>query len=277
MPTIARLRIGSPRALGFAAFALVAALATALSPSIVTAQTPTPAPGTSQWKATVTGASEVPATSSTATGEFTATLDETNKTFSWVLNVPNITNATMAHLHQGAAGTNGPVVLPLFTPPLSQTSANSINTSSVSREFNLSGPLMNNWDAFVTAVKAGNIYVNVHTTANPGGEIRGQVVSASATATPTATATATATSTATATPTPTATGTGTPSATATATASPTSTGTAAPTGTTTVPRPANTGTGGSGSVASTPLLIVMGMLGAGALVTLAGRRVTRRR
>lgn len=270
------MRVISPRSLAFAAFALVAAMATALSPSLVTAQTPTPAPGTSQWKATLNGANEVPANNSTATGEFTATLDETNDSLSWVLNVPNITNATAAHLHQGAAGSNGPVVLSLFTPPLNQTSANSINTSSVSREFNLTGPLAGDWDAFVTALKAGNIYVNVHTTANPNGEIRGQVVSASATATPTATATATATATSTATATPTPTSTATASPTSTATASPTSTATAAPTGTT-VPRPANTGTGGPGAVSSTPLLAVLGMIAAAGLVTLAGRRLTRGR
>jgi len=266
------MRVISPRSLGFVAFALVAALATALSPSLVTAQTPTPTPGSTQWKATLNGASEVPANSSSATGTFTATLDETNQTLSWVLNVPTITNATMAHLHQGAAGTNGPVVLSLFTPALSQPSANTINTSSVSREFNLTGPLVDDWAAFVTALKAGNIYVNVHTTATAGGEIRGQVVSAAATATPTATATAT--STATATPTPTSTATASP--TSTATVSPTSTATAAPTGTT-VPRPANTGTGGPGSVSSTPLLAVLGMIATAGLATLAGRRLTRGR
>lgn len=260
----------SPRRL---AAGLFTAAVIALAPGLVAAQTATPN-GTTQWKATLSGGSEVPSNSSTAKGDFTATLDETNKTFSWVLNVPNISNATMAHLHQAPAGTSGPVVMDLWVPPLSQTSANSINTSSVSREINLSGTLAGSFPAFVAALKAGNIYVNVHTTANPGGEIRGQVVSASATATPTGTATSTSTATASATPS--ATATSTPSATSTATASPPATGTGTTgTGGATAPAPAKTGTGGVGGTATTPVLIVLGLIGAAGVVTLAGRRLTR--
>jgi hypothetical protein len=67
-----------------------------------------------QYRAAMAGANEVPATSSTATGTFTATLDEAAGTLTWSLTVPALTNATAAHLHSGAAGVNGPIVLPLF-------------------------------------------------------------------------------------------------------------------------------------------------------------------
>ena len=257
----------SPRRL---ALGLAAAAAIALAPSLVAAQTVP----TTQWKATLRGTSEVPANTSTATGDFTATLDETNQTISWVLNVPNITNATMAHLHQGAPGVNGPVVLDLWIPALAQPSANTINTSSTSRTSNLKGGLENNFAAFAAALKAGNIYVNVHTTANPGGEIRGQVVSASATATPTATGTATATATVS----PTATATSTPIATATATASPAATATVRPGSTgATAPAPAKTGTGGLSSSASTSIALVVALMTVAGVGTFAARRATRGR
>ncbi len=66
------------------------------------------------YRAALTGANEVPATTSTATGTFTANLDEAAGTITWTLTVPAITNTTAAHLHQAAAGANGGIVLPLF-------------------------------------------------------------------------------------------------------------------------------------------------------------------
>jgi hypothetical protein len=268
MPRITSL---SPRrlALGFATAAILA-----MAPSLVAAQTPTPV-GTTQWRATAVAANEVPPVSSTATGTFTARLDETAGTLSWDLNVPMITNATMAHLHQGAAGVNGPVVMDLWIPVLGQTSANTVATSATSRTLDLKGPLAGDWTGFVSALKAGTIYVNVHTTANPGGEIRAQVVSAAATATPTGTATASPTATATGTASPTATASATPAATVSATPSATST-TPAGTGTT-APAPAKTGTGGLGAVSSTSLLVVLGLVATAGAVTVVGRRLTRDR
>ncbi len=172
-------------ALRAAAFVGVAALA---MPMVVSAQT-TP------WRATLSGSNEVPAVNSTATGTFTADLNETAGTLTWSLSVPSITNATAAHIHTGAAGTNGGIVVNLFAAPAGSP-ASSINVSGTARATDVIGTLAGNFAGLVTALKAGTLYVNVHTTANPGGEIRGQIVSG---ATPTATATATATPKATAT------------------------------------------------------------------------------
>lgn len=173
---------------------LVLGIAMLAAPLAVSAQT---TPNT--WRATLAGASESPATTSTATGTFSATLDETAGTLTWTLSVPNIKDATAAHIHTGAAGANGPVVLNLFaaipTGPTTILPASSISTSGTARAIDLVGPLAQNFPGLVSAIKGGTAYVNVHTVANPGGEIRGQITQATATATPTATATATATAT----------------------------------------------------------------------------------
>ena len=146
--------------------ALLAALVAV--PAVVSGQTGV------AYRAALIGANEVPPVASTATGTFTATLDEAAGTITWTLAVPSITNASAAHLHQGPPTVAGPVVLPLFAAPAG-TTASSINVSGTSRQSDLSGPLAGNFAGFVAALKAGNIYVNAHTTQNPGGEIRGQI------------------------------------------------------------------------------------------------------
>ena len=66
---------------------------------------------------------------------------------------------TMAHIHQGAKGTNGPVIVPL-------DKSGDTYTVPAGRKLN---------DAQIKDLKAGNLYVNVHTAKNKGGEVRGQL------------------------------------------------------------------------------------------------------
>ncbi len=94
--------------------------------------------------------------------------------------VCDIANVTMAHIHVGAAGDTGPPIIPfihgiLFSSPhgckvLTEgtRSATDLNTKVSSK--------ITNWNDFVTALLTGNTYINVHTTANTNGEIRGQLV-----------------------------------------------------------------------------------------------------
>jgi len=65
-----------------------------------------------------------------------------------------------AHIHMGAAGKNGPVIVPL--------SKGGEGTWMVP-----AGARLN--DAQMAAYKAGGLYVNVHTAAHKGGEVRGQI------------------------------------------------------------------------------------------------------
>ena len=153
---------------------LVLAAAAALLPAVVLGQTTA-----AKYGATLSGANEVPAVTTTATGKFTATLDEAAGTLTWTLSVPAITSTTAAHIHTGAAGANGGVVVSLFAAPTGAP-ASSINVSGTARAADLSGSMAGNFPGFVAALKAGTLYVNVHTSANAGGEIRAQVLAAAA-------------------------------------------------------------------------------------------------
>jgi hypothetical protein len=75
-------------------------------------------------------------------------------------------------------------VLGLYTPAAGTTPVGSLNLNGTANASNLSGAFANNMAGFVAALKAGTIYTNVHTSANPGGEIRAQVLPATAGAAP---------------------------------------------------------------------------------------------
>lgn len=78
----------------------------------------------------------------------------------------------MAHLHLGQAGVNGPVVVDLNEGLRSNSVISRITANDVV------GPLADEADPFrslLNALAAGNIYLNIHTAQNPGGELRGQI------------------------------------------------------------------------------------------------------
>ena len=109
-------------------------------------------------KATIDAKSEVPPNSSPATGTLTATYDTSSKKLSWKGSYSGLTGpATAAHFHSGEGGKNGPVAVPI-TPATSPFEGSATLT-----------------DAQANDLLAGKLYVNVHTEANKGGEIRGQV------------------------------------------------------------------------------------------------------
>jgi hypothetical protein len=112
------------------------------------------------FSATMNSASEVPPKTSAGSGDALATLNTTTKELTYTVTFENLTGpATMAHFHgPAAAGANAPVVVPLGNNPTSPIHGSKTLT-----------------DAQITDLEAGKWYVNVHTAANPGGEIRGQV------------------------------------------------------------------------------------------------------
>lgn len=115
--------------------------------------------GTS-FRASLTGAAEVPANSTPGTGTLMATLDKSTMMLKYKLTYSGLTGpATMAHFHGPAMpGTNAGVVVPLPAP-----------ASPIEGSATLTA-------AQVADLMAGKWYVNVHTAQNPGGEIRGQVM-----------------------------------------------------------------------------------------------------
>jgi hypothetical protein len=108
-------------------------------------------------KVTLNGDQEVPPVKSAGTGTGTIIIG-TDKSVSGSVTTTGIA-ATAAHIHEAATGKNGPVII-----PLTKTG----DTYAVPAGTKLT-------DAQFASFQAGNLYVNAHTAANPGGEIRGQL------------------------------------------------------------------------------------------------------
>lgn len=123
--------------------------------------------------ATLTGAQEVPPVTTSATGSASATLNAAKTQISVTVTYTGLTNITAAHIHVGAAGVDGPVIFTLaagtFTSPLNKTLAAADLTPQAAQN-------INTFAEAVTALLAGNTYVNIHTTQYPDGEIRGQLM-----------------------------------------------------------------------------------------------------
>ena len=110
-------------------------------------------------KSDLKGSSEVPSNSSAGTGTAEATLDTATKELTYTITFTGLSGpATMAHFHGPAeAGKNAGVVVPFK-----------------SAESPIKGTVMLT-DAQIEDLMAGKWYANVHTSANPAGEVRGQM------------------------------------------------------------------------------------------------------
>lgn len=118
---------------------------------------------TVNYVARLNGMREVPKTDSKGNGHLDASYDTDTKVLTYTLTFQGLTGpATMAHFHGPAPrGQNAGVLIVIGKDPASPVSGTATLT-----------------DDQATALTTGKMYVNVHTAANPGGEIRGQVVKA---------------------------------------------------------------------------------------------------
>lgn len=109
--------------------------------------------------ATLTGPGEVPPNATTGHGELSAELETTEHTLAYRASYTGLTGpATGAHFHGPAApGANGPPVVMVADP--ATPIGGSVHVTPAQQ----------------ADLLAGRWYFNVHTQANPGGEIRGQV------------------------------------------------------------------------------------------------------
>lgn len=113
--------------------------------------------GGSTVKVNLSGAEEVPPVTVAGSGSGSFTIGADGSVTGSVATMG--VQGTAAHIHQGARGQNGPVIIPL---------AKTDNMYSAPAGAKLSGAQMQ-------AFKAGNLYVNVHTVQNKGGEVRAQL------------------------------------------------------------------------------------------------------
>lgn len=134
----------------------------------------TTAPASTTFIATMTGANERP-TPNTSTATGTATYVLTGNLLSYVVTVNGLSApASGAHIHVGASSVAGPIVVP-YT--VSATQSGVVSTGTIDLTFPIaSGNSTITGDSLKVLLNNGNAYTNVHNSAFPSGEIRGQIV-----------------------------------------------------------------------------------------------------
>ena len=130
--------------------------------------TPTPTDEIIQLQeVTLTGAQEVPANSSQATGTFRGSYNKTTRVMTYNITFEGITPTAM-HFHRGAVGVSGPIVIPInpgSDPYSGNTSFRSPLSGNTALTADQEAELLN-----------GNWYLNIHSSTFPDGEIRAQVL-----------------------------------------------------------------------------------------------------
>ena len=144
--------------------------------ALVTAGATTALARSGHFNTHLTGGEEVPAVVTGAQGQATFKLSADGQSISYKLNVANIEDVIQAHIHLAPQGVNGNVVTFLFGPVAGGVDVSG-RLASGSIE---AGDLINDLaghplEDLIAAIEDGNAYVNVHTVAHPGGEIRGQL------------------------------------------------------------------------------------------------------
>ena len=124
------------------------------------------------------GGNEHPATDSHGAGTATFRLSDDGTSLDYRLIVANIADVTQSHIHIGPASGNGPVVVFLFGFVAGGVTQNGVLAEGTITQANLiPRPAIGfggTMAELIAAMRAGNAYVNVHTVAHPGGEIRAQ-------------------------------------------------------------------------------------------------------
>jgi hypothetical protein len=142
---------------------------TEANPEVTVSSTLAPPADLLLANATLSGANEVPAVTTTATGTASGSYNKTSKLLNLNVTYAGITPIPTAwHIHNGASGVAGPVIFNFIN------ASNTTIASTFPTPFAYVTPLALATDQ-ETNLLAGNNYVNIHSAKNPGGEIRGQL------------------------------------------------------------------------------------------------------
>jgi hypothetical protein len=143
-------------------FTIVAGLGVACSDNNNSTGIPS---GLEVYVATLNGANERP-TAVTSTATATAIITVLGNTISWKVDVTSAIDSVIAgHIHRGVADSAGAVVQSLAPTPTGIGFTGTVANGSAIPP-----------DSVITLMRAGKAYVNIHTRAHTGGEIRGQLV-----------------------------------------------------------------------------------------------------
>jgi hypothetical protein len=142
---------------------------------------------TLNFGAILSGSEEVPPVTTKARGNALFQVEPAGEEMEFRLIVANLENVIQAHIHCGPRGVNGPVVLWLYPPAppsalipgrsdgiLSHGTATAADVIARPDSPACPGGVANMAD-LIAKMHTGGVYVNVHTSAFPAGEIRGQI------------------------------------------------------------------------------------------------------
>jgi len=137
-----------------------------------------------EFEARLSGAEEVPPVVTDTTGRVKIEFNEDETSAGYELTVRKGVRVTQSHIHCAPKGVNGPIVVFLagfhnrgwdvdgrWIENATVTDANVIPPAAGST----CPHIITNLRELVAAIRAGDTYVNVHTVAHPGGEVRGQL------------------------------------------------------------------------------------------------------
>jgi hypothetical protein len=132
---------------------------------------------TIRFTAQLSGANETPGIVTGAFGTADVTWDVATQTLNWIIDIFNMPSGTNnAHFHVAGPGVAGPTVVNIAFP------------ANISNDYRLTGSAtatnllpradqgIRSWQDFEQSLLGGQIYINIHSALNPGGEIRGQVL-----------------------------------------------------------------------------------------------------
>lgn len=126
--------------------------------------------GSITYAAELRGTNEVPPNGSAAFGSAFVTLDPINDSITWEVNTSGIASPTLSHIHRNVAGANGPIIIDFATSPGQIPNGRTSGTRSIAA--------LSPTDRTNLATAPAGFYVNVHSSAFPGGELRGQLTPA---------------------------------------------------------------------------------------------------
>lgn len=122
----------------------------------------------------LSGDEQVPPVDTNAQGQAKFQLSKAGDELRFKLIVANIDDVTAAHIHCAPDGANGPIGVTLFEGGPTRQSG-TLAEGTITQPDDGNGCGWESLDDVVAAIRSGETYVNVHTPANPGGEIRGQI------------------------------------------------------------------------------------------------------
>jgi Cu/Zn superoxide dismutase len=128
-----------------------------------------------EFKAKLTPKEETKKPKAKSSGKAEFKVSKDGKVLSYELHVKHIKNVNGAHIHVGKKGEDGPPIVNLFTGEKKGKFSGELAKGNITAEDLMGDYKGKTLDDLVGLMRSGDTYVNVHTDANPDGEIRGQI------------------------------------------------------------------------------------------------------